>query len=42
MLLNGGQSLVEQILQGVVIRAYDEGSAPEVRLPVSNGLHEAD
>jgi hypothetical protein len=42
VLRDGGQALVEQILQGVVINAHDEGPPLEIRPLVSNSLHEAD
>jgi hypothetical protein len=41
MLRDGGQALVEQVLQGVVICAHIEELSPEIWPPVMNNLHEA-
>jgi hypothetical protein len=42
VLRNGGEALVEEVLQAVVVSLDDEAPSPEIRPPVSYRLNEAD
>jgi hypothetical protein len=42
MLRDGGEALVEEVLQAVVVGLDDEAPPPEIRPPVSYRLDEAD
>ena len=42
MLRDGGEALVQQVLEGVVVGLDDEAPAPEVRPLVTDGVHQAD
>ena len=42
MLRDGRQALIQEILEGVVIRAHDERSRPQIRTPVLHRLDQAD
>jgi hypothetical protein len=39
MLRDGGEALVQQVLEGVVVGLDDEAPALEVRPPVTNDVH---